>query len=218
MGTGPRYATAVAGLLGATLVSCAHGRQATVGEAAASPPAQETAQQQPQQEQQPQLQQQVGDAQRRLEAAHQDVVTAQQQLAAAQQREEQARANVQQLEIKARQDLARASQLAFQAEQAEGLRAATGRIAQATPSSVLLQLQDGRTMSFHVDDRTRVLVGSEQRSVSEIQQGANARVAYDPKGAEPTAVTIRVAPVGSDLGVNPASPSRPAEPVPPAQR
>jgi hypothetical protein len=216
MRTGTWYAAAVAGLLGSTLVSCAHYGRANAREAAAAQPAQETAQQQPQ-EQQPQLQQQLGDAQRRLDAAHQEVVTAQQQLAAAQQREEQERANVQQLEIRARQDLARASQLAYQAEQAEGLRAATGRIAQATPSNVLLQLPDGRTMSFHVDQRTRVLVGSEQRAVSEIQQGANARVAYDPKGTEPTAVTIRVAPVGNDLGGTAPSAAHPAESVPPAQ-
>jgi hypothetical protein len=59
-----------------------------------------------------------------------------------------------------------------------------------------------------------VLVGSEQRSVSQIQQGADARVAYEPKGAEPTAITIRVAPLGSEMGVTPATPARPGESEP----
>jgi methionine-rich copper-binding protein CopC len=207
MSTGTWHSAAIAGLLAATLASCAHEKRAKTAHAApaAPQPAQQQAAQQP-----PQRQQELMGAQRRLEAAHQDVVKAQQQLALAQQREEQERAKVQQLEIQARQDLERASQLALQAEQAQGLQAATGRIAQATPSRVLLQLADGRVMSFNVDDRTRVLVGSEQRSVSDIQQGADARVAYDPKGDERTAITIRLAPVERGMGVTPPSPASPA--------
>jgi hypothetical protein len=165
----------------------------------------------------PKRQEDLTEAQARLDAAHQDVVRAQQQLAQAQQREEQERANVQQLEIRARQDLDRASQLAYQAEQAQGLRTATGRVAQATPSRVLLQMQDGRMMSFHVDQRTRVLVGADQRSVSDIQQGADARVAYEPKGAEPTAITIRLAPVGSEMGVTSPSPGPAETDLPPVR-
>ncbi len=49
-------------------------------------------------------------------------------------------------------------------------------------------------MSFQVDPRTRVLVGTEQRSVADLQQGAEARVAYDPREAEPAAVAVHVAP------------------------
>jgi len=201
-------------LLAVSLASCAHREKPRAEQAPpAAQPTQQQAIQQP-----PNRQEDLAGAQMRLEAAHQDVVTAQQQLAQAQRREEQERANVQQLELKARQDLERASQLAYQAEQAQGLRTATGRVAQATPSRVLLQMQDGRTISFHVDERTRVLVGGEQRSVSEIQQGADARVAYEPKGAEPTAITIRLAPVGSEMGVTPASPTNPGETEPPRVR
>jgi hypothetical protein len=135
----------------------------------------------------------------------------------AQQREEQERARVQQLEIQARQDLDRASRLAYQAEQAQGLQAATGRISEANLSRVLLQLQDGRTMSFQIDHRTKVLIGSEERSVADVQQGAEARVAFDPRSDQRTAITIRVAPAGRDLGAIPRAPGTP-ETEPPSRR
>jgi hypothetical protein len=212
MSTGTWHRAGVAGLLAASLVSCGHGKQRT----AEAPPAPQPTPQAVQET--PKRQEDLTEAEARLAAAHQEVVRAQQQLAVAQQQEEQARANVQQHEIKARKDLDRASQLAYQAEQAQGLRTATGRVAQATPSRVLLQMQDGRTMSFHIDQRTRVLVGADQRSVSDIQQGADARVAYEPKGAEPTAITIRLAPLGSEMGVTPPSPARPLESEPPTPR
>jgi hypothetical protein len=217
MSTGTWYRVGIAGLLAAALSSCAHKERARAEQppAAAQPPQQQAVQQAPAP---PKPQEELTAAQQRLEAAHQDVARAQQQLAEAQRRQEQERAGVQQLEIKARRDLDRASQLAYQAEQAQGLQTATGRIAQATPSRVLLQSQDGRMMSFNVDQRTRVLVGAEPRSVSEIQQGADARVAYDPKGPEPTAIMIRVAPVGSELGVTSPSPARPVETEPSPRR
>jgi hypothetical protein len=201
-----------AGLIAASLVSCAHKESAP---AAQSPPAPapQAAQQPPQP---PTLQEQLAEAKTSLEGAERDMAAAQQQLAEAQRRQEQSRARVQDLELQARQDLDRARQLAYEAEQAQGLRAATGRVAEATPSRVLLHLQDGRTMSFQIDQRTRVLVGSEQRSVADIQQGADARVAYDPRSDQPTAVTIRIAPVGRDMGApaGPASPPGPLEPLP----
>jgi hypothetical protein len=215
MSTGTWRKAGVVGLL-AALVSCAHEKQES---AAVEPPPPEAkppqqAEATPPPPQPPQPQDQLTAAQQGLEAARQEVAKAREQLALAQQREEQERANVQQLEINARKDLDRASQLAYQAEQAQGLQTATGRVAQATPSRVLLQFQDGRIMSFNVDSRTRVLIGAEPRSVSDIQQGADARVAYDPKGAEPTAITIRVGPVASELGVTPPSPAAPVESAP----
>ncbi len=217
MSIGMWHRGAVAGLLAASLASCAHHeeKRAAAEQAPAAAPTQP--QQAVQQPPQPQRQEQLADAQRRLEAAHQDVVRAQEQLALAQRREEQERASVQQLEIQARQDLERASQLAYQAERAQGLEAVVGRVMQATPSRVLLELQDGRTMSFRLDDQTKVLVGSEQRAVTQIQQGADARVAFDPKGEERRAITIRLAPVGRDLGVTPpdrASPTFETQPQP----
>jgi hypothetical protein len=203
MRTGTWQGTGIAGLLALSLASCGHDRPAR---AQAPPPAPAPPRSaQPAPAPAPVRQDDLAQAQSRLQTAHQDVERARQQLADAQRREEQARAEVQQLEIKARQDLERATQLALQAEQAQGLQSATGRVAQASPSRVLLQLQDGRMMSFQVDDRTRVLVGAEQRSVADIQQGADARVAYDPRGADPRAVTIRIAEVGRGMGAPPAS-------------
>ena len=52
-------------------------------------------------------------------------------------------------------------------------------------------------MPFRVNDRTSVMVGSEQRSAAEIQRGADARVAYSytGDGSQPTALTIQVTPL-----------------------
>jgi hypothetical protein len=216
MNTGTWHKAGAVGLL-AALVSCAHEKQESTKvepppPAEAKPPQQAEAAPPAPQPLQPQ--DELTAAQQGLEAARQEVAKAREQLALAQKQEEQARANVQQLEINARRDLDRASQLAYQAEQAQGLQTATGRVAQATPSRVLLQFQDGRIMSFNVDSRTRVLIGAEPRSVSDIQQGADARVAYDPKGAEPTAITIRVGPVASESGATPPSPAAPVESAP----
>ncbi len=208
MSTGIWHKAAIAGVLAFSLTSCAHEKRVKAAQApqapAASQPTQQAAPPPPQREQE------LADAQSRLEAANEEVLEAQKQLSLAREREEQARSSVQQLEIQARQDLERASELAYRAERAQGLEAAVGRVMQATPSRVLLELRDGRTMSFQVDDRTKVLVGSELGSVSEIQQGADARVAFDPKG-ERTAVTIRLAPLGGELG--PASPTEAERPL-----
>jgi FlaG/FlaF family flagellin (archaellin) len=214
MGIGTWHRVAIAGLLAGALASCAHERRT----AKAQQPTEAQRTQQAFQEA-AKGQEQLAGAQKRLDAARQDVARAQQQLAAAQQREARERENVQQLGIKARQDLERANALAQQqqlaAEQAQGLSSAAGRITEATPSRVVLHAQDGRTMSFHLDQRTRVLVGSEQRSISAVQQGADARVTYDPAGPEPTALTIRVTPVtpgGRDAGQAPAPVTPPPEP------
>lgn len=143
-------------------------------------------------------------ARKRLEAAHQESIRAEQQraqarqqlaqaeqsAAQAQQRIAQERANVQRLDAAA---LA-AERAQAAAEEAQGLKSATGRIVQAGPSRVVLDLPGGRAMAFDIDHRTQVLVGQERRSIAELQQGAEARVAYDASGPEPAAVTIHVAP------------------------
>jgi chromosome segregation ATPase len=201
----------LAALLAVALASCAHRKRATAEQAPS--PAQQTQQTF---ERAATNQEELAQAQRRLEAAREEVAKAQQRLEEAQRREEQERASVQELGVRARQDLERARLLADQAqaasEQAQGLEAAVGRVVQATPSRVLLQMQDGRVMSFRVDQHTRVLLGSEERSVAEIQQGADARVAYDPAGGEPTAITILLKP-GGELGELPAAPAAPSPPA-----
>jgi hypothetical protein len=182
------HAARLGALAAFALASCAH--HAAKQTEAATPTAQQAYQQVAKD------QQELAAATGSIQQAQRDQAAAQRQLAAAQQREQQARARVQQLQIKARQDAERASQLAQHAqaaaEQAQGLQTAEGRISEATPSRLVLETPGGRLVSFRVDSQTHVLVGSEQRSIAEIQQGADARVSYDPRGGEPTAVTVQV--------------------------
>ncbi len=214
---------AIAGLLVATLGACAHEKKPA---AAAAPGTQQAQQAQRANEQVAQADRELAEARKRLEAAHQEVATIEQQRAQArqqlaqaeqksaqtQQRIAQEQANVERLDAAARQQRERAARAAEQAqlaaEQAQGLRSAAGRIAEATPSRVILEGQDGQTTVFQIDQRTTVLVGTERRSVAELQQGADARVAYDPKGNQPAAVTIHVTPARD-------RPPAPAQAVPP---
>ncbi len=194
-------------------------RAASTQAGAASSQAQRTAAQAAQTEQQ------LAQARQRLEVAHRNAVAAdnrlaqsRQQLTTAEQGAAQAhdaisreQANVQRLDVAARDQRALAEQAAMDAqvasEQAQGLRSAAGRIVDASPTRVLIQVEGGQTMAFDIDPSTRVLVGTEQRSVSELQQGADARVAYDARRGEPTAVAIHVAPARG----------RPVQPAPQAQ-
>ncbi len=151
-------------------------------------------------------------ARQRLDASRQDAARAEhqreqarQQLSQAEQRSFQARqrvaqeqANVRRLDALAREQRRQAEDEAVQAqlaaEQAEGLSTAEGRVAAASPSRVVLDVPNGGTMAFQVDATTRVLVGTEQRSLADVQQGAEARVAYDPHASTPAAVTIHLMP------------------------
>ncbi len=149
-------------------------------------------------------QKKLEEQQKRIDAAHAQVVKDQKALADAQRREEQERMKAQQLQQLANQHLEQATQQASQARmaatagEAQGLQTIAGNVAEASPNRVVLQTPGGRTMSFRVDDRTQVLVGSEQRSAGDIQQGADARVAYELSGGQPTALTIQVTPLGSE--------------------
>ncbi len=198
---------AVAGLLAATVGGCAHG-----GRSGNAPQASASGRRESAAERATRTEGQLAGARQRLDAARRDAARAdqqraqaRQQLSQAEQRAYQARqrvaqeqANVQRLDETARADRRQAAEEAVQAElaqeQAQGLRLASGRIAEATPSRLLVDVQGGGTMSFLVDPGTRVLVGTEQRSIADLQQGAEVRVAYDPRGAEPSAVAIHVEP------------------------
>jgi hypothetical protein len=70
-------------------------------------------------------------------------------------------------------------------------------------------------MRFDVDPRTRVLVGDAHRSIGDIQQGADAQVAYDPRGGRMTALVIRVTPAGTHPAPSEAAPSQAAPIAPP---
>jgi hypothetical protein len=197
---------AIAGLLAATLDGCAH------GERSAQRAQSERGRPQTAAERARQSEGQLAGARQRLDAARRDAAQADQQRAQARQQLSQAeqrayqsrqrvsqeQANVRRLDEAARAARRQAEEEAVQAqlaqEQAEGLRTAAGRIAEASPSHLVVDVQGGGTMSFLVDQGTRVLVGTEQRSLSDLQQGAEVRVAYDARGAEPSAVAIHVAP------------------------
>jgi hypothetical protein len=200
-------AVGIAGLLAVTLGGCAHeGRSGQRAQAAERGRPQTAA------DRAAQAEGQVAGARQRLDAARRDAAQAdqqrgqaRQQLSQAEQRAYQARqhvsqeqANVRRLEETARAARQQAEEAAVQAqlaqEQAQGLRTAAGRIAEASPSHLVVDVQGGGTMSFVVDQGTRVLVGTEQRSLSDLQQGAEVRVAYDARGGEPAAVAIHVAP------------------------
>ncbi len=180
-------------LLVGALGSCTS-KQAPPKQPVAMDPAQQAAAQSQQAFQQEA--QAIAAQQAKLDAAHKEVVAAQQQLAQARAKEEQERSKVLALQQQAAQHLQQARQGAQQAqaasEQAQGLQTIAGEVKEVTPSHVVLQTQGGAMISFNIVPSTKVLVGSQQRSIADIQQGADAQVAYDPRAQQPTAVTIRL--------------------------
>jgi hypothetical protein len=212
MKTPTLYAHSVALLLVAALASCSHKQKSAEPPPAPKPTAAEESQKSFQLA--AQEQRELTEQAKRVEAAHNAVVAAQQQLARAQSQEQQERAKAQQLQQRASQHLQEGVRQAQQAQAGlagmgslEGMQTVAGQVAQATPSHVVLQTPGGRTMTFSVDPRTRVLLGTEQRSVADIQQGADAQVAYDPRAGQMTALIIRVMPVESPPATSP--PERP---------
>jgi hypothetical protein len=220
MKTPTLHAHPVALLLIAALASCSS-KQKT---AEPAPPPKPTAAQESQKSFQlaAQEQQALTEQMKRVEAAHKSVVAAEQQLAQAQAQEKQERAKAQELQERASGHLQESVQHAEQAQAGvagvgaalEGMQTFAGRVAEAAPSQVVLQGQGGRTMTFNIDPRTRVLVGTEQRSVADIQQGADAQVAYDPRGGKMTALVIRVTPARSQAAPGQAAPSQAAPSAP----
>jgi hypothetical protein len=156
--------------------------------------------------------QQLAQGRKQLEAARQtslaadaqqsqskeQLAAAEQKSSAAQARVAQEQANVRRLEGTSTELHAQAEQAAIQeqlaAEEALGLQSVSGRIAAAAPGRVVLQGQGGRPIAFEVNQKTKVLVGSQERSVSELQQGADARVAFDPRADQMSAAVIHVKP------------------------
>jgi hypothetical protein len=162
---------------------------AAAAAAAAGAPAAQTLQQ---------TSQELATQQSQLDAAHKASLAAEQQLAQSRTREDQERAKLIALQQRASQTLEEAQQKARQdaaaSAAAQGLQTVAGEVTEATASKVVLHAQDGRNLSFAISPRTRVLVGVEQRSIKDIQQGADAQVAFDPRADKATAVTIHVMP------------------------
>ena len=227
MTTRTRYGAAILGLIVGAVSGCAHQESKEAPKATGAPTAQagpETPAQQA-----TQVDQQLDAAHQRLEAAYQasiqaeqQRVQARQQLTLADQRAVQAQqqivveqANVQRLDQASRAAHARAASAAMESQAAASrevaLRTVGGRIARVSPSRVVLRAADGGLMTFGIDSQTRVVVGTEDRSVADLQQGADARVAYDPRGA-PMALVIRVTPAHERPASAPQA--APAQPLP----
>ncbi len=194
-----------AGLI--VLASCTHGQQAQRPAAQQARSPQEQSQQALQRA--ADAQKKAADQERRVQAAHQDAQKAQQdvqlaqrRLAEAQQRERQEQAKTEQLQLEAKQEAQRAAQQVQQGQQAaarglgqplaRGGQTMSGQVAQATADELVLRAQGGPPVTFKVDDRTSVRIDGRQASTAEIQEGAEARVAYDPSTAQPTAISIEV--------------------------
>src|SRR5512133_34790 len=147
--------------------------------------------------------QETGKSQQAQGQARQQLAQAEQRANQAQQRLSQEQAHVQQLEAASRQQHEQAAlaaeraetaaeQAQLAAEEAQGLRTVAGRVTEASPSRVVLESRDGQRVAFQVNASTKVLVGPQPRSVAELQQGADARVAYDPRSDQPSAAVIHV--------------------------
>ncbi len=55
---------------------------------------------------------------------------------------------------------------------------------------VTLQTSGGESMKLKVNDSTKVTVGGQEKSIGELQQGAQVRASYDESGGEKTATRI----------------------------
>ncbi len=220
--------------LAVAFTACAHGErraQQQSPQSAAATEAQRTA------AQAAQTDRALAQERQRLEAARQESAHAQQaqgqarqQLAQAEQRANQAQqrlsqeqASVQRLEVASRQQHdaatraaeradAAAEQAQLAAEERQGLRSVSGRIAEASPSRLVLEDPNGRVQSFQVNASTKVLMGTEQRSVGDLQQGADARVAYDPRATEPAAAVIHVSRAKAQLPAQQQPQQQPQQP------
>ena len=162
-----------------------------------------------------QEQNQLAEQAKRVDAAHAATLAAEQQLAKAQLQEQQERTKTEALQQQVNQHLAEGMQQSQLAQAgvaghgpvaSQSMQTAVGRVALAAPSRVVLQTQGGKTMTFTVDQKTRVLIGSQARAVTDIQQGADAAVAYDPRGGQMTALVVRVMPAGANHGAAPHAP------------
>ncbi len=208
----------VAGLLAAT--ACSHAQTPAERTQAAAESSQQAFQRAADD------QKKLEDQQKSVEAAHQETLKAQNSLQQAQRHEEQERAKAQQLQQQANSNLDQATRQARQAREAtgqpSGVQSVVGRIAEAAPGYVVLQTPGGQRMPFRLDDRTTVLVGNEQRSTADIQQGADARVAYtgNPGGAQATALSVQVTPIGTpgSTGYSGTGSQGTAAPMPPSNK
>jgi len=201
-----RYALPCAGLL-ALAGACASTSQQssespnpTTREVASSQQASEQSLKQAQeaQKQATSQSQQAAEAQARVrsdqEKLRQDQEIARQEQAKAQQLQTQAGQETQQSAQQTQQQQQRAAAALSQQTQetAKGQQTAAGIITRVRPDEVVVQPPSGQAMRFSLNDSTQVQIEGRTSTADEIQEGQQARVAYETSTNGPTAVMIRV--------------------------
>ena len=223
-----RWVLPLAGLLALAGSSCATTQRPSGAEQASATDEQSKQEMRQAQE----AQQRAAEQEKNVSAAREEVAKAQQQLAQAQRREGEERAKFQQLQQQASLHMSRAqaTQQAGPAPAAgapgvpapagqqalAGPQTISGHVLQARPNQLVIQERNGQTLTLDVNDRTQIFVGSERRSAAELQQGADARVAYDNASGRPTALTVEVPRAGAAAPA-PAGAAQPVPPAPPSQ-
>jgi hypothetical protein len=144
-------------------------------------------------------------AQARTAQPQADVQRAQQQLQQAQQKAVQAQAEAQRLQQDADEKTRQATQLAQASQQqaAGALGAETkrvqanieffaGQVSQASGGALRVTPASGDPMTFRITSQTQLDVDGRRGTLSEIQPGSDARVAYQRNGTEATATSVQV--------------------------
>lgn len=150
-------------------------------------------------------QQTAAEQQKKAADARQEVAKAQQALTQAQQKAQVEQQKAQQLQQQANQATQQASREAQQSQRMatqqlseqgrmvqRGELSVAGPVRDASSRSVTVETPDQGAMTFRVTDQTRVTIDGRQASAADIQPGADARVAYQVGGLEPSAMAIQV--------------------------
>lgn len=137
-------------------------------------------------------QREVRDAQQRLaeaqEKARQEQEKAQQLQQEAMRANEKATAQSRESQQQASQALTRQTERITSGEQV-----LAGQVLQATGEQIVVRPQGGGDpMTFVVNEQTRVEIGGQKGSATDLRQGEDARVSYEVSGTEPTAKSIQV--------------------------
>jgi hypothetical protein len=139
-----------------------------------------------------QADQEVQEAQRRLAEAREHARVEHER---ARQLQEEANRATEQASAQARESQEQAARsLAQQTDRAQrGEQVISGQVLRATSDAITVRPQGkDDPMTFRIDGRTRVRVAGQQASATDIQQGEDARVAYEVSGTEPVATEVHV--------------------------
>jgi colicin import membrane protein len=165
----------------------------------------------------------------RVAQAQRELQEAQRRLSEAQARVEQEQVKAERLQREAIQAREEATPRASAAQQ-EASRALTqqgehvqrqeqtfsGQVTQASADSLVVTPETGEPMTFKITDATEVRIDGRRASAADVQQGADARVAYQISGAEAAATTVQV--MTGQPSQEPQPPAREGETAtPPAQ-